>query len=184
MQENSDSVCCSGAAQGADTSWGKSALAHGHSVMHFAFKGHRSDVPPETVHILSRAELEKADDHLERANKSLRRKWPVQQQYVANLLRRNYYQVKWSESLYAISNFDSYGMVSGGTAWAVQMMIDLHPGAGVYVFDQKVKQWYQWKGGWIPIAKPPRPTGVYAAVGTRELNAAGKDAIEAVFSDA
>lgn len=181
MQENSDPVCCSGGAEGADLEWGCAATKSNHAVMHFVFAGHRSRADKDQLVELTKDQLEVANDHLARANKSLHRRWPVSNYFVGNLLRRNYYQVVWSQSLYAISGFDSYGMVEGGTAWAVQMMIDLNPGAGIYVFDQKVGQWYQWKGGWVPVIKPPKPDGIYAGIGSRKLLTAGKEAIWKVF---
>lgn len=176
-----DNVCCSGGAIGADTHWGIEAQAHGHSVIHLSFKGHKADTSSGEIITLTHEQLLQADDHLARANKSLRRKWPVSNYHVACLLRRNYFQVAWSDSLYGVSHFDLNGQVDGGTAWAVQMMIDLHPGAPVYVFDQNLKQWFQWKGRWMPIACPPTPSGAYAGVGSRKLKETGREAISALY---
>ncbi len=181
MQEKDKPVCCSGGALGADLAWGIAAHAAGHDVIHFIFRNHHSTADPKQLHVLTQDQLLVADGHLVKANKTLRRKWPVSNDFVANLLRRNYYQVVYSDSLYAISSFDGYGMVKGGTAWAVQMMIDIHPNAKIYVFDQQVERWFQWKGAWMPSMQPPAPDGLYAAIGSRELTAAGLRAIESIF---
>ena len=166
--QNEKPVCCSGGAVGSDLSWGNAAEAAGHDVIHFVFAGHRSTAKRDQLHYLSRDELAIANDHLAKANKKLQRKWPVRSEFVANLLQRNYYQVLYSGSLYAVSHLDHNGMVAGGTAWAVQMMNDLHPEAPMFLFDQKIRQWYSWKGTWVPVLQPSAPTGVYAAVGSRD----------------
>ena len=180
MQENTP-ICCSGGAVGADLAWGYAAEAAGHDVMHFIFQGHKSTASKEQLYVLNREQLAEAEPHLTNANKTVKRRWPVNNQFVGNLLRRNYFQVRYSDSLYAVTHFDNYGMVDGGTAWAVQMMIDLHPNARIYLFDQKVGSWFQWKGAWMPAMQPSTPTGIYAAVGSRALSPKGLAAIKSVF---
>jgi hypothetical protein len=127
--------------------------------------------------VLTREQLTDADPFVEHANKTLKRRFPTSSDFVNNLLRRNYYQVAWSQSCYAVSEIGKDQLVKGGTSWAVQMFLDLHPEGKVYVFDQKRVQWFQWKNGWVPIIAPPAPEGVWAGIGTRELNDAGKAAI-------
>ena len=181
MDTEIENICCSGGALGADAHWGICAQNNGHKVLHFSFPRHKADTQAGEVIVLSKSQLEEADVHLQRANKTLKRKWQVKNPHVTSLLRRNFFQVRWSDSLYAVSSIDGYGFIKGGTAWAVQMMIDMHPGSGIYVFDQNVKQWYQWKGGWTPITKPPKPNGTYAGIGTRDLNFAGTEAISSIY---
>lgn len=170
-------ICLSGGAEGADLQWGMCAGSRGDKVIHFIFDGHRSRAPSVEKVVLSGDMLAIANPHLEKANKSLCRKWPVANNFVASLLRRNYYQVAWAGSVYAISEIGKDQRVKGGTAWAVQMYIDLHPDGKAYVFDQKKEQWFQWKNGWCPIISPPPPEGVWAGVGSRDLVESGKNAI-------
>ena len=172
-----DNVCLSGGADGADLQWGMTAGTRGDAVIHFIFRGHRSKAPEAEKVVLTRAQLLEADPFLEKANKTLKRRFPGSNDFVNSLLRRNYYQVAWSQACYAISEIDKNQLVKGGTAWAVQMFLDLHPEGKCYVFDQKKEQWFQWKNGWCPIISPPAPEGVWAGIGTRELNEAGKKAI-------
>ncbi len=177
-----DNVCISGGAKGADAAFGIAASRAGDGVIHMIFQGHHSRCPGDQLLSLTTEQLAVADEHLEKANLTLKRRWPVAHPFVANLLRRNYYQVVWSQSLYAISKFDRYGMVSGGTAWAVQMMIDINSLGNIFVFDQEEGQWYQWKSTrWMPVLPPARPQGIYAGVGSRELNSAGEAAILALY---
>jgi hypothetical protein len=171
-------VCLSGGAEGADLQWGMVAGTMGHQVIHFSFRGHRSLAPESELVVLPEEMLLEADEALMIANERLRRKFPSGNHYVNCLLRRNFWQIKYATSIYAVSHIDDQGRVSGGTAWAVQMFIDRndirHP---AYVFDQNKSQWLVWDREWKSIDMPPVPNGVWTGVGTRNLNANGKAAI-------
>jgi hypothetical protein len=171
-------ICLSGGADGADLMWGMVAGSVGHQVYHFIFPGHRSKAPQSELVVLTPEMLAVADPFLERANKTLKRKWPVSNPWVGNLLRRNYYQIRDSESVYAVAAIGKDGLIVGGTSWATTMMIDLHgDNSRVYVFDQTLETWFSWQGLWIPIDRPPVPTGVWAGIGSRDLKQSGKEAI-------
>lgn len=176
---DSSNICLSGGADGSDLMWGMCAGKAGHTVYHYIFEGHKSKAPKSELAVLTREQLLVADPFLKIANKTLRRKWPVKNEWVASLLRRNYYQVVHSDAVYAVATIDENGLVTGGTSWATQMFIDRHNGApcSAYVFDQEDGSWYKWEGVWAPISAPPVPTGVWAGIGTRNLNQTGKDAI-------
>ncbi len=163
-------VCVSGGAKGSDCEWVRIATDRGQEAIHFTFnnhsyKGHRPeyrvDVPLDY--------LELAIPKLKVANQTLRRKIPAPG-YVRNLLCRNWYQVQHSMSVYAIANI-TYGQVEGGTAWATQMFIDRNLRDGhVYVLDKKTLKWFEFKHQeWCEIDKPPRPSGVWAGIGSREI---------------
>jgi hypothetical protein len=181
-------MCLSGGAVGADLQWGMNAGRDGQSVIHWSFAKHKSDAPAQEVVVLSEEQLERADDALSRASKTIKRPWPGKRSHtVKSLLRRNWYQVQWSEALYAVSTINHKNLVDGGTGWAVQMFLDRHQDIAqfepiaCYVFDQNKEQWYQWKAGWQAIDVPPKPSGIWAGIGTRELNKAGKWAIRGLF---
>lgn len=177
-------VCKSGGAAGSDLAWGAAAEYMGHDVVHYSFERHkRPDEQSQYLLVLSREQLAVADDHLKRANRTLRRKWPVASQSTANLLRRNFYQIKTTRRVYAISTFERGGNVAGGTAWAVQMFIDRHDGdpCEAYVFDQDKNQWFKWHGVWVDIKTPPVPEGEWTGIGTRDINKNGLMAIKKLF---
>lgn len=180
MQDNNP-ILLSGGAKGADSLWGECATNTSHDVIHFTFERSNHAIPKGQEYVLSKSQLKYAEQFIIKANKSLHRKWPVSNPHVANLLLRNYYQIMDSESLYAISEFDNYGQVKGGTAWAVQMMIDQHPDCPTWVFDQKTSQWHVWKQRWMPINNPPRPSGIYTGIGSRVLLPSGERAIKALY---
>jgi hypothetical protein len=171
-------TCMSGGAQGADLQWGMCAGKAGHQVIHWSFDGHRTDAPVQEVVRIPHDLLILADEHLEVANKTLKRRLSYDKPWIINLLRRNYYQVGNSQSVYAVSTIKK-GMVEGGTAWAVQMYLDLHKDKPeCYVFCQETMFWYSYQNSqWERIETPPSPSGVWAGVGSRDLTQAGKEAI-------
>lgn len=175
-------ICLSGGAKGADQQWGMTSGEKGMEVIHWSFAGHKTHVPEQEVVVLSDEQLDVADDKLRKANRTLKRKIP-RNTYVKNLLRRNWYQVENAERIYAVSTINA-GFVAGGTAWAVQMFIDRFNGlpCEAYVFDQEQEQWFCWKGEWVSIPSPPSPYGIFAGVGTRDLNDAGKAAIRTLMN--
>lgn len=188
MEEN---ICCSGGAEGSDLQFGESASSKKHYVIHYIFDNHPRNYqdtanPYVTNLILSKEDLSFADKHLYMANKSLKRTWPTKLNFTNNLLRRNWFQVKDSTSLYAVSTFDGNGNVLGGTAWAVQMFIDKYSGneCEAYVFDQELLFWNKWNGWYweeVKTKKVPKPKGTYAGIGTRNINSEGRQAINDLY---
>lgn len=179
------SVCFSGGAEGADSVFNDVALSNQHSVIHYSFEGHRCNVS-DNIYRLNQDELKIADSALKKANKTLKRKIPFRS-YVRNLLRRNFYQIEMVSSVYAVSTIKN-GQISGGTAWACQMFIDRNFSfmnkIPLFVFDQDKRQWFQYDKheGFVAIDKPPVPSGMYAGIGTRDLNDFGKEAIKNAYN--
>ena len=172
----------SGGAKGADTVFQKSAEDSGHIVKAHSFKGHAKGNKSKVEH--TEEELKEADSHLEKANKTLNRKFPPSNNYTLNLLRRNYFQVKDSEQVIAVSRIHRdkvFGgtFVTGGTAWATQMGIDM--GKPVYVFDMNTNQWHEWDGKEYSPSNAPTITGDFAGIGSRNITKEGIKAIQSLF---
>lgn len=178
-----ENICFSGGAAGADLMWGRVARNAGHSVIHWSFDKHKTAASADELYILNETELEAADPFLKIAAKSIKRNLPTHKPWLANLLRRNYYQVKWSQSLYAVGSLDD-GRVGGGTSWAVQMFKDLYPdNEQLWLFNQLDNSWYQWiDSEWLAISTPPKPTGQWTGIGSRALTSDGKEAIISLFA--
>ena len=185
-------ICHSGGAQGADSYFAYmcAELKTARCIAH-TFKGHRVNeingwtvdelYNPEDIIVHSQEELAIADSYLKIANKHINRQFPTKSEFVNNLLRRNYYQVKDTQGIFAISSFDEKGKVKGGTAWAVYMAIDM--GKLVYVFDQVQNQWFivcYEKKKWIKT-EAPILTEVFTGIGTREINEKGRMAVDRLF---
>jgi hypothetical protein len=180
-------ICLSGGADGADLEWGRCAAEAGHDVIHWSFPGHRTQAPESQIIRLSDQELNLATNALNNAARALE-KDPPRRPIIARLTRRNYYQVAWSTSCYAVTVIQDANDADakrkiGGTAWATTMFAQLHPGnRDMYLFDQEKDGWFQWDPdteGWVSMGRecPPRPRGVWAGIGSRDLMANGRAAI-------
>jgi hypothetical protein len=174
-------LCLSGGATGADHAWGFAAKQKGHGLIHWSFPGEDKLSDIMDVVQLDDTILAEADPHLFKANVTMRRTYPPRGKRTRRLLQRNWFQVSYAESLYAVSSFTEKGQIEGGTAWAVTMFINRFNGAPckAYVFDQTICRWFVWDGWWKPIYEPPRPAGIWAGIGRRAelLNAMGRLAI-------
>lgn len=171
-------ACLSGGADGADIEWGLHAHTINHEVIHWSFPGHRSQASEEDIVRLNDEQLGLADETIEAAAKILK-KSPPSRSTVARLIKRNYYQVAWSQSCYAVTYMIDGDLSPGGTSWAIAMFRELHPGNHeIYVFDQVRESWFQFGAQvWDSIDSPPRPSGIWAGIGARELQPCGRDAI-------
>jgi hypothetical protein len=173
----SQPICHSGGAKGADALFGQLALEARHLVRHYSFLNHHIAKNPECAVVLNVMQLAVADKYLIRANDVLGRKFPSRSEYVNNLLRRNYYQVKESTSVFASTPLDENMIPTGGTAWALIMAINLRV-PNIYNFDWTRDVWFRYNYGehtlraaWEEIEREsvPDPTGQYAGIGSSEL---------------
>lgn len=183
LKEIADNICLSGGAEGADLQFGMCAGQAGHGVIHWSYPRHKTDAPHTEVVVLTPEQLEAADPHLVAASKRVKRNPLSSSYHVRNLLRRNWYQVKDAERVYAVAKINDKNEVSGGTAWAVAMFIDRFNGEAceAYVFDMVTGHWCVWNGLLWEMCDPPKPHGVYAGIGSRELQQNGKEAIRTLL---
>jgi hypothetical protein len=181
-------ICYSGGAKGADTVFGECAAKAGHIVTHYSFRDHLSAT--SSVYRLTDEELRTADFELKLANKVLNRHFPTSNEYVNNLLRRNYFQIRSAGRIYAVTSLDNQGIPHGGTAWAIVMGINQGI-KDIYVFDTIKNHWFAFDGfdayknryDWIyaPHNVVPRPSGEYAGIGSRDLSKEGEKAIRELY---
>ncbi|KIL89250.1 hypothetical protein FAVG1_07644 [Fusarium avenaceum] len=176
---SNENICLSGGAEGADVAWGNCAALAGHEVIHWSFPGHSSPAPENQLIRLDDEQLKASDEALQDAATALGLS-PPQRPVVARLLRRNYYQVAWSQACYAVTFMEDGRQALGGTVWATTMFRQLHPGNHeLYIFDQSRDIWLKWNGeSWDLIDMPPRPKGVWAGIGARNLTQSGYEAIQ------
>jgi len=179
VEAKSKIIVHSGGASGADSAFQNEAEKSGYIVKAHSFKGHSFGNKARVEH--TPAELKEADRHLNIANKTLGRRFPTSKDFVNNLLRRNYFQVKDSEQIIAVSRI-SNGQVDGGTAWATQMGIDMEK--PVYVFDMKTNKWNRWEdsSGTYVNSEAPVIKGSFAGIGSRDLTPTGKNEIQKLFT--
>jgi hypothetical protein len=190
LELKTSNVLLSGGADGADSAFGRAATAAKHDVVHWSFSSHKTKLR-KNLYQLTDDHLTAADPYLLRANKSILRTFPCSSAVVNDLLRRNFYQVRWCDSVYAVSQFKADGSllnIDGGTAWACQMYVDRFiydqepmDLCNLYLFDQGSNRWYKWRRVWAEIDQPPTPAGIYAGIGSRKLTADGMAAIEKLY---
>jgi len=179
MKRNpSDFTGHSGGAIGSDTAWdmigrqfGVTKFRHYYTEPYVTQKGN-TPIPFEE------AKLE-ATPKLIKANETLKRRFPSSNVFVNSLLYRNWYQVKNSEEIFAVGTLLTDSIVSGGTAWAVQMAID--DGKPVWLFDQKSERWKGFENGLFLNCDAPILSNDFAGIGTREISNKGLDAIYEVY---
>ena len=203
VKEKFKAYVISGGAEGADTAFAKQADAVGLPAIHYTFGGHAKGIKATGFQrVLTTPELEEADSRVSQANNNLGRN-PTKKEYTKNLQRRNWYQIKYADSAYAVGEFQKKGnqkdyktgnvkyikestQVKGATGLTVQMAIDKK--IPVFFYEQVEKQWYKWNKGansefgmFTQIKSPPKPTNRFAGIGTRNINPAGKQAIKTLF---
>jgi hypothetical protein len=179
----------SGGAEGADTVFEDAAMEAGHEVESMSFKGHNTKSKNRKKILPSL--LKKADKFLKRANKTLKRfkngKLPSYEG-TRNLLRRNYYQVKDSDQIIAVAplKYGSLTEVEGGTAWGIQMAIDLGK-KDIHLYDLSKREWTKWvktpKGARFLPAPAPVLGNNYTGIGSRpdRMTPEGEAAIKALY---
>lgn len=187
-----NNTCHTGGAIGSDIFFEVVSLKYNISVKAYSFKEHNTKSNNRII--LTVPELFEGWDKAQIAAKSLKRNTYNLSPYVKKLLSRNWFQVKNSESIFAIGNIldvkeqgqriknnTSKQIVDGGTGYAVEMAIQHNK--PVYIFNQKDNKWYKWKLDIFAETSTPNLTKDFAGIGTRNLNKYGKFAIIDIFEN-
>lgn len=173
----------SGGSDGADMTWETEGLKHGIESVAYSFWNHQHK--SQFGKILTPDELSEGWKACKIATKTLKRPLDrIQYEYIKNLISRNWFQVKNSDSVFAIGRFvnDQRKLVMGGTGWAVQMGIDNNK--LVYLFDMTTNEWYKYdytEKKFIQMYELPRFTENFAGIGSRDITANGIYAIKNII---
>ena len=184
-------TCHTGGATGSDIKFEKLSIKNGFKVKAYSFKEHNTDSKNQII--LTNDEIAIGWEKAQKAAKALKRNTHNLSPYVKKLLARDWYQVKNSNTIFAIGwildpgeqgqripNKTNKQIVDGGTGYCCMMAIQYNK--PVYVFNQKDNKWYKWKfNQFREIDYIPKLTENFAGVGTRELSMEGLDAIESLF---
>lgn len=185
----------SGGDEGSDQFWGEIAAKIGHDVHHYSFYKHGSKIKDRIE--LPQDLLNQADPFLKRTNKTLGRTFPAINNYTSNLLRRNFFQIFRTNSVFAITALDRDNIDTrfhGGTAWAIQLFIDklfyddhVSGHYPIHVYDLKTSTWHNHlrtqelngalKSYFSPSWIPEKPDKDWTGIGTRALTNKHKTAI-------
>jgi len=171
-----ENICLSGASKGADVLWAQLAKKLGHTVKAFSFMNHSFAGDRSDLVVLNELQLSEGENLILEANSYLKRNYPSASSYVNNLIRRNYWQLKGSERIYATQELDEdSGLVTGGTGFTVTMGI-LIGIPEIYLFEPQRNQWLRFTGNKVPgnhwetlTEKPVKPHGIYTGIGAHDL---------------
>lgn len=181
MKDEKKYTCHSGGAEGADSYFEFFSKKFAVDVVAYSYKTafHHS----ENKYELSDNEYREGVINVMKTNEVLKRS---KIHSYLKFLARNWHQVKNSEEVFAVSTFRKSKnnlQVQGGTAWAVQMAIDLQK--SVWVFDQNQTEWFRYDHYHKEFRKtlvPPKINAInFAGIGTRNINLFGIEAIEQLF---
>jgi len=178
-----DCILFSGAAAGAEATFGEQAERYGIDEVNFTFEGH-SIVRHRGLRVLNHEELLAGDVSLEYVSRLMNRRY-TEGPTLRKILQTIWYQVNNGQEIYVIGHIEDDHTVRGGTGWGAEFAKLCNK--PLHVFDQDKDGWFWWSGEeWeqvhnrsaAPVVKHPHFTGT----GTRSLKENGKRAIEELFS--
>lgn len=163
------------------------AIKRGHSVAYMTPTASKL-ADDFNVFRLDRERLADAENYMLRANKSIHRSWPLNDDTTNDNLRRDCYLVRWCQRIYSVGLFTSDASllkIAGDLAWPAQIYVDRFlydqepmSQCELYMFDLKSESWFQWNQRWMKANEVPRPSGIYTVVGSDKLSRAAKIAID------
>jgi hypothetical protein len=177
-----DCILFSGGASGAEAEFGACAERHGIEEVNFTFEGHPI-VRRRGVRVLNHEELLAGDVSLAYVSRLMHRRY-TDSATIRKVLQTLWYQVNSGQEIYVIGVILDDQTVRGGTGWGAEFAKLCNK--PLCVFDQEKNGWFRWNGEqWdkaegdsAPLITHPHFTGT----GTRNITAAGRDAIEDLFT--
>jgi len=169
----------SGGAKGAEAAFGSCAERWGLSEVNYSFEGHTLRERERGVVVLKEADLRRGDFSLVYVSKRLGRvlsEIPL----VRNVLQTIWYQINAAREVFVIGQIQDDGTVRGGTGWGAELArLWKKP---LFVFDQQKRTWFRWSGSaWEFASMPVISSEAFAGIGTQNLTADGKQAIDDLF---
>jgi len=184
----------SGGARGSDIAWETTGKQYGVDTIAYSFDDHRCLSPSRKI--LSDDELMEGWEKVLVVSNNMSRQLFGSSRYVRKLLSRNWFQVKNSESIFAIGNIIKPGekgnryenkskieVVDGGTGYSVELAKTFTENP-IFVFDQDKDMLFKYEDdGFKEISYIPKLTPNFAGIGTRELNSNGINFITKVYTN-
>jgi len=180
-------VCHSGGANGYDFLWGEIGKNYGIKTNHYYINGFKTPHGNAPMDIINPKDV---NSFLKDVSKRLGRTYPTRSEYINNLLKRNIFQVKFSDVVYAITESSKKEndnvIFSGGTAWAIEMArksrsrkiyVYDHINDVLWFFDNHVNKWVEIDD--IPIIESEN----FAGIGSRKSNKMGENFIREVYKN-
>jgi hypothetical protein len=176
-----DCILFSGAAAGAEATFGEQAERYGIDEVNFTFEGH-TIVRHRGLRVLNHEELLAGDVSLEYVSRLMNRRY-TEGPTLRKILQTIWYQVNNGQEIYVIGHIEDDHTVRGGTGWGAEFAKLCNK--PLSVFDQARDGWFSWTGSkWVrrtsddqPVITHPHITGT----GTRVIEENGRRAIVELF---
>ena len=177
--KGADCILYSGAAQGAEAEFGAAAQKHGVEEVNFTFEGH-TDARTRGIRVLTQSELKRGDVSLAYVSRLMHREYRDTPLF-RKVLQSIWHQVNSGQEIYVVGKILADDTVKGGTGWGAEFAKLCNK--PLFVFDQDKGEWNRWEATAFKVVRDPVIAHAqFAGTGTRFLNAAGKKAIEDLFS--
>lgn len=171
-------VLYSGAAQGAEASFGAAAERHGISEVNFTFEGH-NDARTRGMRVLTPGELQQGDVSLAYVGRLMHRKFRDTPLF-RKVLQSIWHQVNTGQEIYVVGEIQGDGTVKGGTGWGAEFAKLCNK--PLFVYDQPSERWQRWSGdAWDATSDPVITHPQFTGTGTRFPSDTAVRAIDALF---
>lgn len=178
MNQPKEVTLYSGGHRGTETEFGQQAEKFGLNEINYSFEGHQP-VREKGLTILTPEELKKGDISMEIVSLRMNRKYSRSNK-IRKVFQSIFHMVNSGLQIFAVGWIQPDDTVKGGTGWAVELgKLFNRP---LCVFDQERNQWFSWQNNkWVEdLPKVTHPT--FVGTGTRNLTAAGEQAIKDLFA--
>jgi hypothetical protein len=171
-------ILYSGAAGGAEATFGAEAERLGIDEVNFTFAGH-NDSRTRGIRVLTHEELKHGDVSLEYVSRLMHRKYH-DTVLMRKVLQCIWHQVNSGQEIYVVGEILDDSTVKGGTGWGAEFAKLCNK--PLFVFAQSRERWFRWTGEeWAAEAAPTISHLHFTGTGTRFLKDNGAKAIADLF---
>jgi hypothetical protein len=173
-----DCILYSGAANGAEATFGAAAERHGIAEVNFTFEGH-NDARTRGIRVLTPPELKQGDVSLTYVGRLMHREFRDTRLF-RRVLQSIWHQVNNGLEVFVVGRILEDGTVKGGTGWGAEFAKLCNK--PLFVFDQARGRWHRWTGEkWDEVSAPVITQPRFTGTGTRFLDEGGGQAIAELF---
>ena len=173
-----DCILFSGAANGAEATFGAAAERHGVEEVNFTFEGH-NDCRTRGIRVLTHAELKQGDVSLSYVSRLMNRTF-TDSPVFRKILQGIWHQINNGQEVYVVGQILGDGTVKGGTGGGAEFAKLCNK--PLFTFDQEKNNWFQWTGDtWEHRSNPVIQHSQIAGTGTRLIKPNGIRAINELF---
>ena len=167
-------VLYSGAAQGAEASFGEQAEKYGIAEVNFTFEGH-PDARSRGIRVLTAAELAHGDISLQYVGRLMNRQYKDTRLF-RMVLQTIWHQINSAQEIYVVGRILDDQTVKGGTGWGAEFAKLCNK--ALFIYDQSRGGWFVWQSqAFTPVEEPSIGHRHFCGTGTRHLEPNGAEAI-------